>query len=62
MTPVCLHHKTFCKYFTMKIFVCLHHKMFCKYFTMGRNADKKFYSKTYDHSYELVVKKTMRLG
>ena len=23
---------------------------------MGRNAHKKFYSKTYDHSYELVVK------
>ena len=34
MTPVCLHYKTFCKYFTMKIFVCLHYKTFCKYFTM----------------------------
>ena len=28
MTPVCLHYKTFCKYFTMKIFVCLHYKTF----------------------------------
>ena len=34
MTPVCLHYKTFCKNFTMKIFVCLHYKTFCKYFTM----------------------------
>ena len=27
---------------------------------MGRNAHKKFYSKTYDHSYELVVKKSQK--
>ena len=27
---------------------------------MGRNAHKKFYSKTYDHSYELVVKKGVK--
>ena len=28
---------------------------------MGRNAHKKFYSKTYDHSYELVVKNPIKI-